>query len=44
MIEAIVLNYLSDMLEVPVRMEEETNLPDRYVIVEKREAEKQVSF
>lgn len=35
MIEAIVLNYLSDMLEVPVRMEEETNLPDRYVIVEK---------
>lgn len=35
MIEAIVLKYLSNMLEVPVRMEEEANLPDRHVIVEK---------
>lgn len=35
MIETIILNYLSEKLSVPVRMEEEPNLPEEYVILEK---------
>lgn len=35
MIEKIVLDYLNDTLEVKVCMEEEENMPQEYVLVEK---------
>ena len=35
MIEKIVLDWLSNCLQVPCRMEEETGLPDAHVIIEK---------
>lgn len=35
MIEKIILDYLSEKLSVQVRMEEEPDLPEEYVIIEK---------
>ncbi len=35
MIEKVVYDYLSDQLDVPVYMEEPSNKPDSYVIIEK---------
>nr|DAF85653.1 MAG TPA: tail completion protein [Siphoviridae sp. ctYcY12] len=35
MIEQIILEYLSENLAVPVRLEEEPNLPSEYVLIEK---------
>lgn len=35
MIETMILNYLSEKISVPVRMEEEPDLPEEYVIIEK---------
>lgn len=35
MIEKILLDYLGRKLPVPVRMEEEADLPEKYVLVEK---------
>ena len=35
MIEQTVRNYLEEQLNIPVRMEEEANLPKEYVVIEK---------
>ena len=35
MIEKILLDYLRSKLSVPVKMEEEADLPEKYVLVEK---------
>ena len=35
MIEQIILEYLSENLSIPVKLEEEPNLPPEYVLIEK---------
>lgn len=35
MIEQIILEYLSENLSIPVKLEEEPNLPPKYVLIEK---------